>query len=319
MFSNRKRFHDFIEQIRVELKLRLYDYELNEDDDSILIFRIKELDNWLFGAWITDTEKYHEDDGQNFYITVFCQPIDFVDKFKPSRGWFSIDVYAEVKEGKLEYGLWELDNYLNFMIKHEAIFFCCEDDITYTYEKPLWKYKRIMKKEIKQERKIKENRRKQRIKNIKLLKILSTFNFISLGFRPDDLNWDNNIIDSRHINDAWYAYPHNKIGNFFLKRIKKSFGKYFLDGYLTISDNRLDWLLDCLESYIPEDKRAEMIAADIEQEIKELEEDEKAMEDIQNNKLYIWDDNVMFKNKVLLIDFCNNLLYNYYRKEKERR
>ena len=287
MFSNKKRFHDFIEQLRTELNLTIYNYHMPEyeEDEPYLSFRIKEINDYLFGAWIYDKEIYSKDDGKNFYIKFFCQHIDFVDKFKPSRGCFCLEVTAEERDGKLDYWLLEIENCLNWIKKHKGTFFFCEDDIWTVKHTELY-YRLKMHKEVKQEEKRKEKQRAARLEIERLSKIAATLDWISAAYRPDTLN-DENKGEYKHINDTWYILPHNKIGKAIANRLKKIDKKYNYIGHLEICDNELDWRLAATETYIKDEIMKSITQEDINEELEGLTFD--MIEEQNNHKLYVYD------------------------------
>lgn len=49
------------------------------DEYSVIHFQVKGLKRWLFGLWMVE-----EDDGKR-YFQLFAQPLNNIDKFKPSR------------------------------------------------------------------------------------------------------------------------------------------------------------------------------------------------------------------------------------------
>lgn len=63
-------------------------------DDGVTHFHIKGLRGWKFGMWInTDVKSLRKDNGTYYpIISFFCQHEDNLDKFKPSRSFFHVNI-----------------------------------------------------------------------------------------------------------------------------------------------------------------------------------------------------------------------------------
>lgn len=74
-------------------------------EDSIVHFKVKQCKGWLFGMWLWQ-EKEVEGQATKRTIQIFGQPINNIDKFKPSASpWvyeFDIDLNAEQARSSLD-------------------------------------------------------------------------------------------------------------------------------------------------------------------------------------------------------------------------
>ena len=138
--ENKYFFNKFASQVQKELNLEFYNinfadgYIVEHGKNSVVDFKIKGLDGWIFGAWILENEQKEK------YLQVFCQYEMFIDKFKPSRGDFNIKVTYRDRE----FDIFELSEALEFMQNHEAVFFCRQDNPYYYISE--WRAKLRMKK-----------------------------------------------------------------------------------------------------------------------------------------------------------------------------
>lgn len=62
------------------------------DEYSIIHFTVKGLKKWLFGLWMIQ-----EDDGKR-YFQLFAQPLNDIDKFKPSRAQLLYRSYRPIED-----------------------------------------------------------------------------------------------------------------------------------------------------------------------------------------------------------------------------
>ena len=136
MSKNKDRFAHLIQDMKSQEDIEIYDLEYLEEywgdeKDKRIHFKIKGLKNWSWGAWLVENEEAP----YGYEFQIFCQYTRFVDKFKPSRGYFNIQVAPwidyENETGKkcVSMDLWELGRTVEFIKKHEAMAFCYEDDI----------------------------------------------------------------------------------------------------------------------------------------------------------------------------------------------
>lgn len=89
-------------------------------DDSVVHFNIKELRNWRFGMWIqTDEEKLKHDGGEDYpAVQFFCRHKTDLDKFKPSRSLFKVNISLEEINDDDTWVLYEIKNILKMIKRH---------------------------------------------------------------------------------------------------------------------------------------------------------------------------------------------------------
>lgn len=101
-------------------------------DDGVTHFHIKGLRGWKFGMWInTDVKSLKKDDGTYYpVISFFCQHEDNLDKFKPSRSFFHVNISPEQFKDYITkedvYALSDIDTIVSH-IKHNPILAYVED------------------------------------------------------------------------------------------------------------------------------------------------------------------------------------------------
>lgn len=268
---NKKWFERFLTELNEE-GFETYDVNFGDGyfifsmgDNSVMHFKIKGLKRWLFGAWIT----YGKECPNNapFVIQVFCQPILFLDKFKPSRGYFSVDVTPNMFIGgniahePPYFTLYELIDYLNFMKKHEAVFFCCESDIT-RFDSVIKCKFRMFRDYIKH---YYDNwHRKQLYNKMQFyIRLGGKLNLISTAYDRDRLN------ENKHINDYYHIYARNSIGNILAKHIKKLNDKDYDLGTVYIYNVICDWMAGYNNHYYTEDVHS-FTEQQIQKEINEI-------------------------------------------------
>jgi len=101
-------------------------------DDSVVHFNIKGIPGWKFGMWInTDPEKLKNDGGEDYpAVQFFCRHKIDLDKFKPSRSFFRVNISLEEMGKDDTWGLYEIEKILKMIKRHPLIAFqmsWCED------------------------------------------------------------------------------------------------------------------------------------------------------------------------------------------------
>ena len=284
--NNRYFFYKFANQMREEY-FEFYDiifsngYFLFEgEEDSVIQFKIKGLDNWLFGAWIEEDEKDKK------YLDVFCQHEMFIDKFKPSRGDFDIKVrYYEddsTVQQDFKFDTFELENALGFMKEHEAIFFW-RGDYPYSYI-PEWKAKLEMAKTVLQEK----NHQKRTEKTYKLIqntiKLACKLKIFQTMYDKDSLNEE-----PCHINDVYYIYVSNILAKIIVKYLQHKKRRVFDLGYICVYDNKAVWMAEYNRMRYD---RTPLTAEEIAAECSDIKEKQKTEYKAQYDRLikYVWED-----------------------------
>lgn len=210
-------------------------YLVEGEKDSVIQFKIKGLDNWLFGAWI------EKDETSEKYLEIFCQYEMLIDKFKPSRGSFDINVkYYENDfhiHPEYDFDTIKLEDALTFMKKHEAIFFCRESD-PYIYI-PEWKAKIKMAKCVSREKRYQRNKVKtyELIQNT--IKWAYKFKIFQTMYDKDDLN-DKDC----HINDVYYIYVPNFLGRILSSYLQHRINKFYDLGDIWVYNNKAVWMAE---------------------------------------------------------------------------
>lgn len=212
----------------------IYNFKYDNEDKTCAQFKVVGLPNWLFGLWLQADNT----------IDCFVQHELFINKFKPSNGDFNVKIKCYDDHVSVFNVAW----YIDFMRKHEAIFFVCGDDITEINGKSERWYKRKMKKEIKKELNYKKKTKEMPDKLKFWFNIGAGFGILSAIYRPDRFNCK----EYEHLNDYWYILPHNKLGVLFAKKLKKKIENYFV-GCIWTYKNELEWKVAALECYLTED------------------------------------------------------------------
>ena len=276
--NNKEFFHKFESQVFKEIHCDFYDihfidgYMVDSGEDSVVDFKIKGLDGWLFGAWI------QKDEQGETYLQVFCQYEMFIDKFKPSRGDFNIKV--TYRNG--EFNIFEVSEALEFMQNHEAIFFCRRDNPYYYI--PEWRAKLRMKKCILDEKKYLKT--KERI--YKLIQYTIKWAYKLKIFQT---MYDKDILNEElyHINDVYYIYTTNKLAKIIVKYLKREIEKVFDLGYIWDYDNKAVWMAEYngMVYDTPPSTKEEIIA-----ECSDIKEKQKTEYKRQYDRLikYVWED-----------------------------
>ena len=83
-------------------------FEMGED--AVVHFRIKELKGWLFGIWFGQNI-----DPENYIDRLFWQYEKDIDKFKPTRSHFVVDIPVSVRKTMGE-DFWEYDAELDELL-----------------------------------------------------------------------------------------------------------------------------------------------------------------------------------------------------------
>lgn len=241
MSKNKDRFMNLIQDMKSQENIEIYDVEYLEEywgdeKDKRIHFKIEGLKNWSWGAWLVE----NENTPYGYEFQIFCQYTRFVDKFKPSRGYFNIQVTPwvdyENETGKkyVSMDLWELGRTVEFIKKHEAMAFCYEDDIT-KFNGELWA-KWHMFKTVASD-KWYHFKKKATYKNLHILSaIFGYFKCIKVIYSPDVLN------ENSHINDNWFVYPCNKIGEWVANKMKKVNHKFYGLGSVRIEEDEIEFL-----------------------------------------------------------------------------
>lgn len=284
--NNRYFFYKFANQMREE-HFEFYDiifsngYFLFEgDEDSVIQFKIKGLDNWLFGVWIKEDEKDKK------YLDVFCQHEMFIDKFKPSRGDFDIKVRYYEDDGTVQqdfkFDTFELENALEFMKEHEAIFFWRGDD-PYRYI-PEWKAKLEMAKTILQEKSYQKGAEKTYRLIQNTIKLAYKLKIFQTMYDKDSLNEE-----FCHINDVYYIYASNIFAKIIVKYLQHKKRKFFDLGYICVYDNKAVWMAEYNRMRYD---RAPLTTEEIVAECSDIKEKQKTEYKAQYDRLikYVWED-----------------------------
>ena len=242
----------FIDEAMAD-NIEIYDFKYETDDKTCVQFKVKGLSDWLFGAWLQADNT----------IDCFVQHELFIDKFKPSHGYFNVKIKCYDNYMDFSY----VKSYINFMREHEAIFFVSEGELLSINGKSERWYKRKMKKEIKYaldyQKKIKEMPDKLKF----WFNIGAGFGLLSAIYRPDNINDG----EYAHLNDVWYVLPHNKLGLLFTNWLCKK-NNYCFCGNILEYKNELEWKVAALECYLTEDgeETEEDILKDCNKEIADL-------------------------------------------------
>lgn len=274
--KNKTIFYEFAKQLEDDTGLKVYDeifsdgYFFEDEKDSVVQFKIKELRNWLFGVWIYG--------GKEKYLQVFCQYELFIDKFKPSRGDFNIKVTYRDRE----FDIFELSEALKFMQNHEAVFFCRQNNPYYYI--PEWRAKLRMKKCILDEKKyLKKQKRiykliQNTIKWACKLKIFQTM------YSKDQFNEE-----PSHINDIYYIYTTNKLAKIIVKYLQHEIQKVFSLGCIWDYNNKAVWMAEYNGMRYDEPPATK---EEIATECSDIKEKQKTEYKRQYDKLikYIWED-----------------------------
>ena len=285
--ENKEFFYSFIKQVEQEENFQFYDINFHNgyflfegDEDSIIDFKIKGLDSWLFGAWVCKDE--HEDK----YLQVFCQYEMFIDKFKPSRGDFSIAVNYNKGAVELVVCLESECNCSGSFLFSRPVFssvFFCSNDNPYFYI-PEWKAKLKMCRAIRVERKYQKQLEKTYKLIQKTIKIAAKLKIFQTMYSKDQLNKE-----PSHINDIYYVYTPNKLAKIIVKYLQYKKSRFFSLGSIWDYSNKAVWMAEYNGmKYDIEPKTKE----EIEEECLDIKEKQKTEYKKQYDRLikYIWED-----------------------------
>lgn len=276
--ENKYFFNEFASQVQKELNLEFYNinfadgYMVDHGENSVIDFKIKGLDAWIFGAWILENEQKEK------YLQVFCQYEMFIDKFKPSRGDFNIKVTYRDRE----FDIFELSEALEFMKEHEAIFFW-RGDYPYRYI-PEWKAKLEMAKTISQEKSYQKGAEKTYRLIQNTIKLAYKLKIFQTMYDKDSLNET-----FCHINDVYYIYAPNLFGKILSRYLCHKINKFYDLGNIWVYDNRAVWMAEYNGMrYDAPPLTDEKIAA----ECSDIKEKQKTEYKRQYDKLikYVWED-----------------------------
>lgn len=276
--ENKYFFNEFASQVQKELNLEFYNinfadgYMVDHGENSVIDFKIKGLDAWIFGAWILENEQKEK------YLQVFCQYEMFIDKFKPSRGDFNIKVTYRDRE----FDIFELSEALEFMQNHEAIFFCRQNNPYYYISE--WKAKIKMVKCVSREKRYQRNK----VKTYELIQ-----NTIKLAYKLKIFQtmYDKDSLNETfcHINDVYYIYAPNLFGKILSRYLCHKINKFYDLGHIWVYDNRAVWMAEYNGMrYDAPPLTNEEIAA----ECSDIKEKQKTEYKRQYDKLikYVWED-----------------------------
>lgn len=233
--------------LKEEYNIELDNIAYTTDDE--VRFKVKGLKSWLFGAWVRKTGLTAE---KEYYWEVFCQYERFIDKFKPSRSAFSMNIEPPevldptiVIDEKMRKTIdatmtvYKLYKVINFIKNHEAMALIYEDDIT-QYEGEL-KAKWLMFKYIATDEFNKWSTKRVHKKLHRWAAIFSYLKCIDVAYCPDKLNKDSKWT---HINDRWIVLPYNRLGGWVAAAMDKMIEKVFGLGSVIIEDNEDQTLYD---------------------------------------------------------------------------
>ena len=276
--NNRKEYEKFFNDLK-DIGIETYDIQYNDgylvedEKDCNVSFKIKGVKGWIFGAWKIKPDDWDSQHNLPYHLIVFCQYERFLDKFKPSRSSFPIDVHIasyicepEKGEKRSYFDLWKFEEVVTFMKKYPAVAFCCYDLYDYI---PLWKARLIMFNQVTRDIifKYRENRLQRKL--IKYCRFFKKLGWIDYAYRKDTLN------EGMHINDYYYVYTKNRLAHFICHKIELKV-KYFLSiGCFWIYTDELEWRLGCLESYLteePTDGEKSDIINELKEEMENCEE-----------------------------------------------
>lgn len=276
--ENKTIFYEFAKQLENDTGLKVYDeifsdgYFFENEKDSVVQFKIKELRNWLFGAWILENEKKEK------YLQVFCQYEMFIDKFKPSRGDFNIKVTYRDRE----FDIFELSQALEFMQNHEAVFFCNNSN-PYHYI-PEWRAKLKMYRTIRVEKKYRKQQKNTYKLIQKTIKIATKLRIFQTMYDKDRLNEE-----PCHINDIYYIYAPNLLGRILSKYLQHRINKFYDLGDIWVYDNKAVWMAGYNGMLYDEPPST---TEEIATECSDIKEKQKTEYKKQYDKLikYVWED-----------------------------
>lgn len=276
--ENKNFFNEFASQVQKELNLEFYNinfadgYMVDHGENSVIDFKIKGLDAWIFGAWILENEQKEK------YLQVFCQYEMFIDKFKPSRGDFNIKVTYRDRE----FDIFELSEALEFMQNHEAIFFCRQNNPYYYISE--WKAKIKMVKCVSREKRYQRNK-------VKTYELIQNTIKWAYKFKIFQTMYDKDCLNNKycHINDIYYMYAPNLFGKILSKYLCHKINKFYDLGNIWVYDNRAVWMAEYNGMrYDAPPLTDEEIAA----ECSDIKEKQKTEYKRQYDKLikYVWED-----------------------------
>lgn len=104
--------------------------------DGVVHFNIKGLHGWKFAMWIeTDAEKLKHDGYPDYpAVQFFCQHELNIDKFKPSRSFFSADISLQYIEDKDSWYLYKINDILRMIKRHPYVAFAMDYSETKFYD-----------------------------------------------------------------------------------------------------------------------------------------------------------------------------------------
>ena len=100
----------------------------DKGENGVIHFNVKGLHGWKFGMWLeTDAEKLKNDNGQDYpAVQFFCQHELNINKFKPSRSFFSVDLSLSEIEDDDTWSLYEIATILRMIKAHPFVSFAMD-------------------------------------------------------------------------------------------------------------------------------------------------------------------------------------------------
>ena len=94
-------------------------------EDGVVHFNIKGLRHWKFGMWINTTaEELKNDDGEDYpAVQFFCRHTLDLDKFKPSRSFFRVNIGLKEIEEDEPWEFYEIKHMLQMIKRHPLVAF----------------------------------------------------------------------------------------------------------------------------------------------------------------------------------------------------
>lgn len=128
----------------------------DKGENGVIHFNVKGLHGWKFGMWLeTDAEKLKNENGKDYpAVQFFCQHELNIDKFKPSRSFFSVDLSLSDIEAEDIYSFYEIRSILKMIKRHPFVSFAmdgCGDKyyshsyVGYYLKQKLYKTKRAVR------------------------------------------------------------------------------------------------------------------------------------------------------------------------------
>lgn len=110
----------------------------DKGENGVIHFNVKGLHGWKFGMWLeTDADKLKNDSGQDYpAVQFFCQHELNIDKFKPSRSFFLVEIgLEEIKKDK-PWEFYKIRDILMMIKNHPFVSFAMDYTGDYYYHDP---------------------------------------------------------------------------------------------------------------------------------------------------------------------------------------